>query len=77
MSLLLIEALTISAQPSYRHHYLEGEVATMAEEEKKGRAEETAEKTGEMVGKGLKKGFGIAKSLGKGTKDAVKGKKEE
>lgn len=45
-------------------------------EEKKGRAEETAEKTGELVGKGLKKGFGIAKALGKGTKDAIEKKKE-
>ena len=45
-------------------------------EEKKGKAEETAEKTGELVGKGLKKGFGIAKSLGKGTKDAIEKKKE-
>jgi hypothetical protein len=43
----------------------------MADEQKKGKAEETAEKTGEVVGKGLKKGFGIVKSLGKGAKDAV------
>lgn len=46
------------------------------EEEKKGKAEETAEKTGELVGKGLKKGFGIAKALGKGTKDAIAKKKD-
>lgn len=45
-------------------------------EEKKGKAEETAEKTGELVGKGLKKGFGIAKAFGKGTKDAIEKKKE-
>jgi len=45
-------------------------------EEKKGKAEETAEKTGELLGKGLKKGFGIAKALGKGTKDAIEKKKE-
>ena len=45
-------------------------------EEKKGKAEETAEKTGELVGKGLKKGFGIAKALGKGAKDAIEKKKE-
>jgi hypothetical protein len=49
----------------------------MADEEKKGKAEETAEKTGELVGKGLKKGWGVAKALGKGTKDAVTEKKEE
>jgi len=29
--------------------------------EKKGKAEEVAEKTGEVVGKGAKKGWGIAK----------------
>jgi hypothetical protein len=51
------------------------EVVQMAEE-KKGKAEETAEKTGELLGKGLKKGFGIAKALGKGTKDAIEKKKE-
>ncbi|HEX9907779.1 MAG TPA: hypothetical protein VGB78_04845 [Thermoplasmata archaeon] len=49
----------------------------MADEEKKGKAEEAAEKTGEVVGKGLKKGFGFAKALGKGAKDAVTEKKEE
>ena len=49
----------------------------MADEEKKGKAEETAEKTGELIGKGLKKGWGITKSLGKGTKDAATEKKEE
>jgi hypothetical protein len=43
-------------------------------DEKKGKAEETAEKTGELVGKGLKKGFGIAKAFGKGTKEAIKKK---
>lgn len=41
----------------------------MAEE--KGKAEQAAEKTGELVGKGLKKGFGIAKALGKGVKDEI------
>ncbi len=43
----------------------------------KGKAEEAAEKTGEFVGKGLKKGFGVAKAFGKGAKDAVTEKKEE
>ncbi len=55
--------------------YSFSEAARMAEE-KKGKAEETAEKTGELVGKGLKKGFGIAKAFGKGTKDALEKKKE-
>ena len=45
--------------------------------EEKGKAEETAEKTGELVGKGLKKDFGIAKAFGKGAKDVVTEKKEE
>jgi len=50
----------------------------MAEENKeKGKAEEAAEKTGEVVGKGLKKGFGVVKAFGKGAKDAVTEKKEE
>ena len=44
---------------------------------KKGKAEEAAEKTGEVVGKGVKKGFGIAKSFGKGMKDAVTKKKKK
>jgi hypothetical protein len=45
-------------------------------DEKKGKVEETAEKTGELVGKGLKKGFGAVKAFGKGAKDAVEKKKE-
>jgi hypothetical protein len=49
----------------------------MAEDEKKGKAEEVAEKTGDLVGKGLKKGFGVAKAFGKGAKDAVTDKKKE
>ncbi len=50
----------------------------MADESKeKGKAEEAAEKTGEVLGKGLKKGFGVVKAFGKGTKDAVMEKKEE
>jgi hypothetical protein len=49
----------------------------MAEDEKKGKAEEAAEKTGDLVGRGLKKGFGVAKAFGKGAKDAVTDKKKE
>jgi len=49
----------------------------MSEEQKKGKAEETAEKTGELVGKGLKKGFGVVKAFGKGTKDAIEDKKKK
>lgn len=45
--------------------------------EEKGKAEETAEKTGQLVGKGLKKGFGVVKAVGKGTKDAITEKKED
>ncbi len=47
----------------------------MAEE--KGKAEETAEKTGQLVGKGLKKGWGVVKSAGKGAKDAVTDKEKK
>ncbi len=43
----------------------------MADEAKKGKAEEAAEKTGELVGKGLKKGFGVVKALGKGAKEGL------
>ncbi len=39
----------------------------------KGKVEKTAEKTGEVVGKGLKKGFGAVKSVGGGIKKGVKG----
>lgn len=49
--------------------------AVKTADEKKGKAEETAQKTGELLGKGLKKGFGIAKAFGKGTKDAIEKKK--
>ncbi len=46
-------------------------------EKEKGKAEQAAEKTGEAVGKGLKKGFGVVKAFGKGAKDAVTEKKED
>ena len=54
----------------------------MADEQKrqeKGKAEEVAQKTGEILGKGVKKGFGVVKAFGKGTKDALtdKDKKKE
>ena len=46
------------------------------DEEKKGSVEEAAEKTGEVIGKGVKKGWGVVKAFGKGVKDGViKGKK--
>lgn len=44
-------------------------------EEKKGKVEETAEKTGDVIGKGVKKGWGVVKGLGKGMKDAEEEKK--
>jgi hypothetical protein len=46
-------------------------------DENKGKVEEAAEKTGEVVGKGLKKGFGAVKAFGKGAKDAMTDKKKE
>jgi hypothetical protein len=54
---------------------LNKEGVIMADEQKKKSAEEVAEKTGEVVGKGLRKGFGIFKSLGKGVKEEVTKKK--
>ncbi len=38
------------------------------DEEKKGSVEEAAEKTGEVIGKGVKKGWGSVKAFGKGVK---------
>jgi hypothetical protein len=49
----------------------------MGKEETKGKAEETATKAGQVVGSGLKKGFGIAKGLGSGLKKGVKGEKDK
>lgn len=50
----------------------------MAEQEKpKKSVEEVAEKTGETIGKGLKKGFGIFKAVGKGVKEEVTDKKKK
>jgi hypothetical protein len=50
-------------------------------EEKKGKVEEAAEKTGEVVGKGVKKGWDVVKAFGKGVKEGVskdkKGEKKE
>lgn len=40
-------------------------------DEKKSKAEEAAEKTGDAIGKGLKKGIGVAKAFGRGAKEAV------
>lgn len=45
--------------------------------DKKGKAEETAEKTGEVVGKGVKKGWGVIKEVGKGLKKEVTKKEEK
>jgi hypothetical protein len=48
------------------------------DEEKKGSVEEAAEKTGEVIGKGVKKGWSAVKAFGKGVKEGVsKEKKEE
>lgn len=50
----------------------------MPEENKeKGKAEEMAQKTGDFLGKAVKKGFGIGKSFVKGVKDAFSDKKED
>ena len=46
-------------------------------EEKKGKAEEVAEKTGEVIGKGAKKGWGVVKAFGKEVKNAATKEKEE
>ncbi len=46
-------------------------------DKKKGKAEKVAEDTGKLIGKGIKKGFGIGKSFVKGTKDTVTDKKKK
>ena len=46
-------------------------------DDEKGKVEDAAEKTGEVIGKGAKKGWGIVKGFGKGVKDAVTEKKKE
>ncbi|MCK4995402.1 MAG: hypothetical protein KAH91_02740 [Thermoplasmatales archaeon] len=45
-------------------------------EEKKGKVEGAAEKSGEFVGKVGKKGWGAVKGFGKGVKDGVTKKKK-
>jgi hypothetical protein len=49
----------------------------MGDKEKKGKIEEGAEKTGEVVGKIGKKGWGVVKSFEKGVKKGLKDKKKE
>jgi len=48
----------------------------MAEEEK-GKLEKGADKSGKVVGEGVKKGWGAVKRFGKGIKEGVKGDKKE
>jgi hypothetical protein len=49
----------------------------MGDKEKKGTFEESAEKTGEVVGKIGKKGWGVVKRFGKGLKKGFEDKKKE
>ena len=46
-------------------------------EKKKGKVEEAAEKSGDVVGKRMKKSFGVVKPFGKVAKETVTEKKEE
>jgi len=39
--------------------------------------EEAAEETGKLVGKGIRKGFGIVKAFAKGADEAITEKKKE
>ncbi len=45
----------------------------MGKDDNKGKVENAAAKTGEVAGKGLKKGFGAVKAVGSGLKKGVKG----
>ena len=47
------------------------------DKEKKGKVEDVAGKTGELVGTGVKKGWGAVKSFGKGLKEGVSDKKKK
>jgi hypothetical protein len=49
----------------------------MSDEEKKGKIEKGAEKTGEAVGKAGKAGWGAVKGLGHGLKKGFSKKEEE
>jgi hypothetical protein len=49
----------------------------MGDKEKKGKIEESAEKTGEVVGKIGKKGWGVVKGFGKGVKKGFEEKNKE
>lgn len=49
----------------------------MSDEEEKGKIEKGAEKTGEVIGTGVKKGWGALKGFGKGIKDATTKKEED
>ena len=49
----------------------------MAEDKKKGKTEETLEKTGEAVEKGLKKGWGAVKGAGKKVKEGIEGEEKK
>ena len=46
-------------------------------EKKKGKIEKGAEDTGELIGKGVKKGWGAVKGFGEGLKKGVEGKKKK
>ena len=46
-------------------------------DDKKGKVEDATEKTGEVIGKGVKVGWGAVKGLGKGIKDGVEGDKKK
>jgi len=45
-------------------------------EGKKGKVEKGAEKTGEVIGKGVKTGWGAVKGVGKGLKKGITEKKK-
>jgi len=45
--------------------------------EKKGTVEEVAQKSGDVIGKGVKKGWGVVKAFGKGLKNGATKEKEE
>jgi len=46
-------------------------------EEKKETVEEVAEKTGKVIGKSVKKGWGVVKAFGKGVKDGATKEEEK
>jgi len=52
-------------------------VSEKKKKEEKATIEEVAEESGKLIGKGIKKGFGIAKAFAKGAEEAITERKKK